>query len=1285
MAGRLPQYAQHDRLVEETIPQLGEDVRSDLTKYAGKLVAIPEVKSFLTVRTQAEQSMQSAEDQFVVDAVEKAKGNLGYLDAVGRAIDQAIASNDPTLLKGLIDLRLLPDTLQDLYGHFLKLLRQSVGERSLIVEDPVSHQQGRVMAWINVYRPVLGVLAVAMEPLTSSQIRNLSRTLAGEDDVSEAIGRLRQFLDERGGRYTFYHATLPEFLVAETTRQNPQYQELAVKPAIWHGKIVVSCRGQAATWDQVDWRTVDDYGLRYVIMHMYALYNEYLFSVELDFVGELDAEQMPTALRDRFGAHDCVLTPDALVEVDRAGSRWAIVDVGKRYVIRREIDALDVRRNGNNLPFEIYDLMCKPFVQAKLAFTGSVYAVAQDIELVIEVSKDEKPPNWVQLIRNSLLFAKLITWTANAPATLLAALTQLGKGRMACGYAALIQDPVQRSNAYLVIAEALMYRSEKKVAAEMLEEALEVADRISGGEEEKDIVISGIAVALARLGRVQYLQDVVNKIKHGQAKANALTEAAAVLAQAGDIFGAKAMAQVIDPKTAKAQALSYIAVALAGTGDVIEAEHTVKEAFDLANSVWTPFDRDMRAKAEALSDVAIAFAAIGDCQRGQDAIRQAETAVERIQSDRIKATALGNVALSLVKINEIGLSRKLAWQALALASQIGDESHRAEAKCLVALALAKSGDVNGALSVATFSPDDVNSTGTVKQYQVNAKIRFASELAEFGFIEEALKVVHDTHALVDALRFDNKHKADVLSNLAVAYLRLDQKDIGQQLVNEVLTKSMRQRDGWCKAEALIGLAASLASSDDLDRSLQIIDELQSEVSTGQIVNAWSGLQSQEPPESGSAIMDSLRRKKIWTPLINMNQRGIEVIKVVDASQIQIPNEAELVKAYALSCAAQQAAQCGRKEIALKLATEVLTLLMDAATIKHLTLADEFRLGLDPGKAIKLEAMTRIAKAFAEGNEVDKALALVESKQSDIKPGAIIATAAALVRDGKIERALSMIDRNWSKVLVKGGYPHFAGVFPLSVDREDQGKWYKTCALSCVAQALVLSGNAGMAEQMARQALTVAESMTDAILIGHAMSSAAEALVKAGQSSAARKVAYQALSLVNSVQTEELGSAEVRTPVETRVPVELQSDEARAREDHLEQVRQHSVEALESAKACALGRIAVALAVVGQTEDSLNLVDKIWCHEIVRTHTLSEIAKVRSKPNDVARIEQRLAGAFYRARLEGRNSVFAIIVPTVSLLSASEQRKDLWTIYQVIKEAEDFLLTLDLSREQNERQ
>lgn len=46
----------------------------------------------------------------------------------------------------------------------------------------------------------------------------------------------------------------------------------------------------------------------------------YLFSVSLDFVDELDQREVSARLREQFTSHDQPLTPQALIEADRAGA-----------------------------------------------------------------------------------------------------------------------------------------------------------------------------------------------------------------------------------------------------------------------------------------------------------------------------------------------------------------------------------------------------------------------------------------------------------------------------------------------------------------------------------------------------------------------------------------------------------------------------------------------------------------------------------------------------------------------------------------------------------------------------------------------------------------------------------------------------------------------------------------------------------------------------------------------------------------------------------------------------
>lgn len=73
--------------------------------------------------------------------------------------------------------------------------------------------------------------------------------------------------------------------------------------------------------------------------------NRYLFSVGLDFVSELDKREVSARLREQFQGYGKALTPQALVEVEQAGSNWTIVDANKKYFIQSENQTLNVYEN----------------------------------------------------------------------------------------------------------------------------------------------------------------------------------------------------------------------------------------------------------------------------------------------------------------------------------------------------------------------------------------------------------------------------------------------------------------------------------------------------------------------------------------------------------------------------------------------------------------------------------------------------------------------------------------------------------------------------------------------------------------------------------------------------------------------------------------------------------------------------------------------------------------------------------------------------------------------------
>jgi hypothetical protein len=67
-----------------------------------------------------------------------------------------------------------------------------------------------------------------------------------------------------------------------------------------------------------------------------------LFSVGPEFVGELDAGQVPEGLGKEFDSHGRALISPTQVSVGQAGSQWTIVNAGQRYLIRRENGTLKV-------------------------------------------------------------------------------------------------------------------------------------------------------------------------------------------------------------------------------------------------------------------------------------------------------------------------------------------------------------------------------------------------------------------------------------------------------------------------------------------------------------------------------------------------------------------------------------------------------------------------------------------------------------------------------------------------------------------------------------------------------------------------------------------------------------------------------------------------------------------------------------------------------------------------------------------------------------------------------
>ncbi len=243
-----------------TIDPESEPVQHDVQVYVDRLVAQPQIAAELA-------STPQGVGAFAVQLAEKANGNLGYLDALARALDSALARKDAVLLRATLDLRNLPDELEDLYAFFLHQIQVEANDLAVGVTVPDSYKPLYLPAWPAVYMPLLGVLAVAAEPLTPDQMKDFGGIDADPAYVKDALGCLHQFLDDVDGRYRLYHATVPDFLTDPSTKANPQTNDLYQDSAVSHRRILHYYQQLVGDWPAARWSEMDRYGWRHLLAH----------------------------------------------------------------------------------------------------------------------------------------------------------------------------------------------------------------------------------------------------------------------------------------------------------------------------------------------------------------------------------------------------------------------------------------------------------------------------------------------------------------------------------------------------------------------------------------------------------------------------------------------------------------------------------------------------------------------------------------------------------------------------------------------------------------------------------------------------------------------------------------------------------------------------------------------------------------------------------------------------------------------------------------------------------
>ena len=173
-------------LSEDETGQRDDRTLDDARDYLTRLAAGGQLDGLLAGRGIAPETLVSK-------VARASQGNFLYLHHYAQGLKEGY--------QNLLDLDELPHTLNGIYRDFLGAIKSRR-------ED---------VSWDGSYKPVLGVLAAAREPLTRRQVADFSDVRPGT--VGTILTHVKQFLDpttpRADGRYALYHSSFGEYLLSE--------------------------------------------------------------------------------------------------------------------------------------------------------------------------------------------------------------------------------------------------------------------------------------------------------------------------------------------------------------------------------------------------------------------------------------------------------------------------------------------------------------------------------------------------------------------------------------------------------------------------------------------------------------------------------------------------------------------------------------------------------------------------------------------------------------------------------------------------------------------------------------------------------------------------------------------------------------------------------------------------------------------------------------------------------------------------------------------------------------
>jgi tetratricopeptide (TPR) repeat protein len=176
----------------------------------------------------------------------------------------------------------------------------------------------------------------------------------------------------------------------------------------------------------------------------------------------------------------------------------------------------------------LYELLDQTWMEVKLENHKSHQPFSDDINIAIQASVEEKPSNWIQLVRLGLVFATIRELTEMLPPIALGVMAGLEQVERSKSFAALLNDPEQSAEAFVHIAEALIEQGRKDDAEEQLVQAQLFACQIKDKNlttifelPHREQILDKIILAYLKLDASSQAWEISLQMKEGGGKTQA--------------------------------------------------------------------------------------------------------------------------------------------------------------------------------------------------------------------------------------------------------------------------------------------------------------------------------------------------------------------------------------------------------------------------------------------------------------------------------------------------------------------------------------------------------------------------------------------------------------------------------------------------------------------------------------------------------------------------------------------------------------------------------------------